>query len=274
MPLNKASIAEGLVSPQEFATLISLLTETLPLESRGRVRNATLVPLNLVPVLCQKLGRSQRTRDLLAALQQPLPRLWAAQEEAEANAHDGELDLVLEEEIEELEEEEAHFATELVQMAPFASDEADEEKAKSWRLERVPNALVRELQEFVDYRSSPLNRQRDGSCVVDSTVGADKRTCLAFLGYLVAEHEIQPGLGVFGKAELSTWCESWLHALETKQLKYSTMANCTPAHLSILHKFSDFADKLRVQHICRRRGCALGPRHPSGRAAAAQVPHL
>ena len=61
------------------------------------------------------------------------------------------------------------------------------------------------------------------------TVGADKRTCLAFLGYLAAEHEIQPGLGVFAKAELSGWCEQWLRALENKKLRYSTMANCAPS---------------------------------------------
>jgi hypothetical protein len=66
----------------------------------------------------------------------------------------------------------------------------------------------------------------DGTCVVECTVGADKRTCLAFLGYLKAEHEIEPGLGVFAKAELSSWTEAWLRALEAKQLRYSTMANC------------------------------------------------
>ena len=60
-------------------------------------------------------------------------------------------------ELEELEEEEAHFGVELVAMAPFASDEADEEKVKPWRLERVPAALAKELQQYVDYRSSPVS---------------------------------------------------------------------------------------------------------------------
>jgi hypothetical protein len=45
-------------------------------------------------------------------------------------------------------------------MAPFATEESDEEKVKPWRLERVPNALVAELEGFVLYRSSPINRQR------------------------------------------------------------------------------------------------------------------
>ena len=65
--------------------------------------------------------------------------------------------LVVCRELEELEEEEAHFGVELVAMAPFASDEADEEKVKPWRLERVPAALAKELQQYVDYRSSPVS---------------------------------------------------------------------------------------------------------------------
>ena len=60
------------------------------------------------------------------------------------------------------------------------------------------------------------------------TVGADKRTCLAFLGYIQVEFDIVPGLGAFAKMELSSWVESWLRALEAKELRYSTMANCAP----------------------------------------------
>ena len=50
-------------------------------------------------------------------------------------------------------------------------------------------------------------------------LSSDKRTCLAFLGYLSAEHNIQPGLGVFGKAQTSEWVEAWLKALEAKELR-------------------------------------------------------
>ena len=99
LALAKASIAAGIVTAQEFASLISLLTETLPFESRGRVRNVTLISLNLVPVLCQKLGRSPRTTALLESLRAPLPRLWVAQAEQEANSAAGEADLLLDEEV-------------------------------------------------------------------------------------------------------------------------------------------------------------------------------
>ena len=71
-------------------------------------------------------------------------------------------------------------------------------------LTRVPAALTAELQGFADYRMSPLQRQRDGSAVVDITLSADRRTCLAFLGYLSAEHDIQPGLGDAGDRMFGT----------------------------------------------------------------------
>ena len=96
LALKKASIPDLCTAP-ELAQLLALLTETLPFESKGRVRNATLLPLNLVPVLAAKLGRSPRTTALLEALRQPLPRLWAAQAEQEAHAAAGEVDLLLEE---------------------------------------------------------------------------------------------------------------------------------------------------------------------------------
>ena len=42
LALKKASIAEGLCTAQELAQLIAYIEESLPLESRGRVRNVTV----------------------------------------------------------------------------------------------------------------------------------------------------------------------------------------------------------------------------------------
>ena len=154
-----------------------------------------------------------------------------------------------------------HLATELVQMAPYADDEGDEDKARSWQLPGVPAALAKELEGYVVHRTSPLNRARDGTACMDivraatshlrpstacpacacaspspfrrplapfgarQTVGNDKATTLRFLGYLAAEKEITPGLGVFCRKELSEWVEDWLNALGAKGLKFSTLAN-------------------------------------------------
>ena len=61
-------------------------------------------------------------------------------------------------EIEELEEESCHFATELVQYVPLTADASDDEKAKSWTLPSVPAALKAELEAYTLHRTEPLNR--------------------------------------------------------------------------------------------------------------------
>ena len=70
-------------------------------------------------------------------------------------------------EIEELEEEEVHLACELTVMTPYASNQEDDEKAASWRLTSVPAALQKELDDYKTFRTSPLNRSRDGTACID-----------------------------------------------------------------------------------------------------------
>lgn len=215
----------------EYEAIIALFCEGVPLESRGRVRMCTLLQLNHVPALCQKLGRSEKTTALLQSLAQPLPPLWVAQAEQEANRDRLEHDLLLEDRIEELEleEESCHLATELVQYVPLAGDAGDDEKAKSWTLPSVPASLKAELDAYTLHRTEPLNRARDGSCVVDLTVGGDKATTLRFLGWLLAVKEITPGLGVFCRAAVSQWAEEYARALADKGLKYSSVRARAPS---------------------------------------------
>ena len=144
----------------------------------------------------------------------------------EANHARLEHDHVVERELEELEEEGVHLAAELGVWNPFADSVEDDRAAAvaSWRLSSVPAALTKELDGYRAYRAEPLNRFRDGSAVVDVTVGNDRATVLRFLGWLAAEKGISPGLGVFAKPTLGEWVEAYLQALQNKGLKYSSMA--------------------------------------------------
>ena len=137
----------------------------------------TLLAVNHAITAARALGRGPRTVAFIGALG-TLPELWVAQAEQEANRERLETDLLLDDRIEELEleEESCHIATELVQYVPLAGDASDDEKAKSWTLPSVPAALTAELNAYTLHRTEPLNRQRDGSCVVDLTVGGDKAT--------------------------------------------------------------------------------------------------
>ena len=220
-----------------------------------------LLATNHVPAVCSHFGRCEKTVKLLRAMSHPLPRLWEALEEQEANRANMEVDIVLDDgvlrahpcappspcssqricphrahlrapplhktprsEIGELEEESCHFAAELsASYAPLAADAADDEKATRWTLPSVPLALRKELDAYTVHRTAPLNRQRDGSCVVDLTVGGDKATTLRFLGWLHATHDIVP-VSVSSAGLHSQWARV-RQALAEKGLRYSSIAN-------------------------------------------------
>lgn len=163
---------------------------------------------------------------------------------------------------------------------PLAGDVEDDEKAKSWTLPSVPVALRKELDAYTLHRTEPLNRLRDGSCVVDITVGSDKATTLRFLGWLAAEREITPGLGVFCRATLSQWAEDYAKALADKGLKYSSVCPgrrvcCTLLSPGVsLHTDRQLPQRprdglpVRLPDLRNRRRCARDADHAARRAAA------
>ena len=179
-----------------------------------------------IQALCLKLGRGPRTSALITALNQPI-RLWQALDEQEEHAENDEVDLMLDEEIDELEEESVSFAAELAtSYVPYEADAKEQEVAQtSWKLARVPPGLAAELATYTKYRTDAFVRSRDGSAAQDITVGNDRATILRFMGYLSAEHEITPGLGIFCRRTLGYYVEEWIRALRDKGLRFSTLAN-------------------------------------------------
>jgi hypothetical protein len=160
LQLKAASVTEGLVTRAEYDGIIRLFTEGLPLESRGRVRMCTLLQLNHVPAICQKLGRSEKTTVLLQALAQPLPRLWELQAQQDANRDNLEVDLVLEDQLAIEEELEAPLHAELLHTCvPYEATEAEQEAVKVYKLERIPPALEAQFSAYRDWRLEPLNYQ-------------------------------------------------------------------------------------------------------------------
>ena len=170
MTLKAASVGT-LCTKAEYDRLLQLFQEDLPVESRGRVRNMTLLAVNHAITAARNLGRGPRTVAFIEALGTPLPPLWVAQAEQEANRANLEADLVLDERVEELEleEESCHLAAELVQFVPLASTPEDDEKAKSWTLPSIPAGLKAEPDAYTVHRTEPLNRARDG-CVCSSNL--------------------------------------------------------------------------------------------------------
>jgi hypothetical protein len=178
--------------------------------------------------LCRAFGRSPQATAWLEAFSQPQPRLWEAEAQAEADARNGELDLVLEEEIAELEESDVCLQSELhASFVLYDEPEADEAVGRSYAFERVPAPLERALSLYEQFRISPVNRLRNGSAVVPLTIAHDRSTTLRFLGWLQRTHAIAPCLqSVFGSPEVGARVEEFVGFLRQERgCRWSTCAN-------------------------------------------------
>ena len=233
--VKKACIAEGTVTATELSAIIKIFQEQLPLESRGRVRMASLIPLPVTAQVCKAYGRSPRSIAWLEAFSQPVPRLWEVQREAEANAENLEWDPLLEDEMQELQEEEVSLDSELkASYVQFKEREVDEQVSRSYTLERIPPALEQALKAYKEYRIAPINRMRNGSACVELTVDSDRSTTLRFLGWLHREHGVTANLKVvFGAANLGQRVEAFVAFLRERECKYSTCANYVSALVNV-----------------------------------------
>ena len=233
--VKKACIAEGTVTATELGAIIKIFQEQLPLESRGRVRMASLIPLPVTAQVCKAYGRSPRSTAWLEAFSQPVPRLWEVQREAEASAENLEWDPLLEDEMQELQEEEVSLDSELkASYVQFKEREVDEQVSRSYTLERIPPALEQALKAYKDHRIAPINRMRNGSACVELTVDSDRSTTLRFLGWLHREHGVTANLkGVFGAANLGQRVEAFVAFLRERECKYATCANYVSALVNV-----------------------------------------
>jgi len=211
-------------------TLRVLLDAYKPLvqdvEARNRVKRCAIVPMSVAIAAASAYGRCEQTVALMRGLNQ-LPRLWQLQIEQEQNRAALEVDLVLNDEIEEAElEEAADLAHELSTMVPFQPERADDSKAdESWRLRAIPEAMERELEAYAAFRQQAINIHRQGPAVVPITCENDRSNLLRFCGFLAAERQIQAGLGIFAQPDVGQWASDWVNALRAKGLKFSSLSN-------------------------------------------------
>ena len=89
----------------------------------------------------------------LRAFNQPVPQAWELMEQQEANEAAGEVDLLLNDQLDELgfEADDISFADELKTMAVFSTDGEDDERVKTYILERVPPSLKSDLDAYIHF---------------------------------------------------------------------------------------------------------------------------
>ena len=185
------------------------------------------------------MGALQRVDGVwIRALSQPIPQAWELRTEQETNAAAGEIDLVLEEKLDDanFEAEETSFASELMTMPAFSADKDDEERLKTYILQRVPPGLKSELDIYLLYRTETFAARRAGGAVQSISAEADQTALLRFFGWM--ERTNRPVVGdsitFMIRDDLGDIAQEYAQWLQnTQQCKFSTIANYTNGLVSI-----------------------------------------
>ena len=241
MAVNKASTTAGLITEAEYTELMSVFKSGLSSidpSSLGRIRNCTIIPLAAAATVVRTFGRSGASMAWLRSLSQPIPHAWELHAEQEANDAAGEADLVLNEQLDEqnFEADESSFASELMTMPAFCADRDDEERLKTYILQRVPPALRCELDAFLLFRTETFAARRAGGAVQSISAEADTTTLLRFFGWM--QHTNRPvvseSITFMIRDDLGDIAQEYAQWLQTTQrCKFSTIANYINGLVSI-----------------------------------------
>ena len=137
--------------------------------------------------LARSFGHAPASIALLRGLGSTPPEAWTIAEEQAVNAQEGLVDLLAADELEEamdLEDPDLPFGAELTQMAVFETLPDDEAKMKTYTLTPIPQLLIVELQNFINYRCSTFQAKRSGGAVVSLSAEGDKRQLLRYFGWM------------------------------------------------------------------------------------------
>jgi hypothetical protein len=242
---SRKAVSDGVITEDEFKQIMSSFKQALPPElcdpsSLGRIRFCTLLPVATAALVCRQHGRSPASIAWLRSFSQPVPESWELHEQAERDRTNGQLDLALEEQLDDasFEVEEVSFHEELTSMPAFQSVPDDEERMRTYTLQRVPQALRSELEAYISYRTATFAARRQGGAVQSISAEADKLQLLRFFGYLQRTDRlpsdqllditlmIRPDLGDMA-AEYALWLQN------TQRCRFSTIANYLNGLISI-----------------------------------------
>ena len=237
LSISKQSVTAGTITDAEYNAIMTEFKSSLPADmvdpsSLGRIRNCTILPIAAAATIVRTFGRSGAAMAWLRAFNQPIPQAWELREEQEANDAAGEVDLLLNDQLDELgfEAEDMSFADELKQMAVFSTDGEDEERLKTYILAQVPANLKSDLDAYILNRTATFAARRQGGAVQSISAEADRTALLRFYGYLQRLQRVPQGadlsISLLCRADLGDLAQGYATWLQnTQQCKFSTIAN-------------------------------------------------
>ena len=243
MTINKAAVTAGTITEVEFKAIMDTFKSALPADvvdpcSLGRIRNCTIIPLAAAATVVRTFGRSAASMAWLRALSQPVPQAWELRAEQEANDAPGEVDLLLNDKLDDanFEADESSFAAELMTMPAFSADREDEERLKTYILQRVPPGLKRELDIYLLYRTETFAARRAGGAVQSISAEADQTALLRFFGWMAATNRplVGDSITFMIRDDLGDVAQEYAQWLQnTQHCKFSTIANYINGLVSI-----------------------------------------
>ena len=233
LQVDAKAICAGHILQTEYNEIMRIYrTTSTGIECMRRIRSVTILPLATAAAVARSFGRSQASLAFLRAFSMPVPESWELASQQEANTAVGEVDFVLDEQLDEhtFEAEDQSFAQELTSMASFAATPADELKVRNVQLSPVPAELASQLEAFLAHRTSVFAARRQGAAVVDLSCESDKASLLRFYGWLVTTDRVPEGasplLELLGHEDLGDHAQAYAEWLrEEHSLRYSTIAN-------------------------------------------------
>ena len=236
--VNGSAIALGQVTQPEYDEMMArfkLSLSGVDPSSVGRIRSFTLLPVTTAAAVARSFGCSPTSLSFLRSLAQPVPQAWELQEQADDDAANGEVDLVLQEQLEssqnlEIEEVES-FTEELQKMAPFAASAEEEGRMKAYAMANPPAMLTSELKAYVSARTSVFDARRSGSAVVSTTVEGETQSILRFFGFLQRTNRVPDGAFLYVseflvRADLGDLVQTYAEWLrQNQQLRFGSIAN-------------------------------------------------
>ena len=125
-------------------------------------------------------------------------------------------------------------------MATFSTDQEDDERLKTYILQRVPPLLKSDLDMYLLARTATFAARRQGGAVQSISAESDRTALLRFYGYLERMQRVPAGadlyISLLCRADLGDLVEGYATWLQNNQrCKFSTIANYLNGLVSLTH---------------------------------------
>ena len=236
LAINKEAVQSAIITQEEFTAILTafkagLVGDMIDPCSVNKIRSTAILPVSAAAAIVRGYGRSETSMEWLRVFGQNVPQAWELQEQQEEDAAAGQVDLLLQDQLDEhgFEAEDFTLAEELTQVSSFVDSAADEAKIRQYAL--VPlQSLKSQLAAYVAHRTAVFAARRTGGSVVNATAEHDTQCLLRFFGWMHRVGGVPDGatldITFLARADVGTKAQGFCNWLvDTQQVRYTSVCN-------------------------------------------------